>query len=69
MKSFLSHRKPAPKKNTQTFSDVPVSHSFYKSIQRASESGITADYSDGIFGVDRTCTRGHCVTFLYRLQK
>ena len=61
--------KPAPKKNTQTFSDVPTKHNFYKAIQWASEQGITAGYSDGSFGINKTCTRGHCVTFTYRMLK
>lgn len=59
--------KPAPEGNTQTFSDVKTSSNFYKAIQWASEQGITAGYSDGTFGVNLTCTRGHCVTFLYRM--
>ena len=58
--------KPAPEKNKQTFKDVPTSHNFYKAIQWASEQGITAGYSDGTFGINKTCTRGHCVTFLHR---
>ena len=58
--------KPAPKKNTQTFKDVPVKNNFYKAIQWAAEEGITAGYSDGTFGINKTCTRGHCVTFLHR---
>ena len=58
--------KPEPESNKQTFKDVPVSHSFYKAIQWASERGITAGYKDGTFGVNKGCTRGHCVTFMYR---
>ena len=58
--------KPAPKKNTQTFKDVPKSHGFYKAVQWASEQKITAGLGDGTFGVDDPCTRGQCVTFLYR---
>ena len=61
--------KPEPEKNTQTFDDVPTTHSFYKAIQWASEKGITSGYSDGTFGVNKPCTRGHCVTFLYRMLK
>lgn len=61
--------KPAPAGNTQTFSDVPTKHNFYKAIQWAAENGITAGYSDGTFGVNKTCTRGHCVTFLYRMDQ
>ena len=59
--------KPNPKKNTQTFKDVPTSHSFYKAIQWASEQNITKGYNDGTFGTNKTCTRGQCVTFLYRM--
>jgi len=59
--------KPDPEGSTQTFSDVSVKSAFYKAIQWASEQGITAGYSDGTFGVNKTCTRGHCVTFLYRM--
>ena len=59
--------RPAPAAAGQAFSDVPPSHNFYKAIQWASENGITAGYADGSFGVNRTCTRGHGVTFLYRL--
>jgi len=59
--------KPSPKGKTQTFSDVPTSNNFFKAIQWASEQNITSGYSDGTFGVYKTCTRGQCVTFLYRL--
>lgn len=59
--------RPAPAAAGQAFSDVPPSHNFYKAVQWASENGITAGYADGTFGVNRTCTRGHGVTFLYRL--
>lgn len=58
---------PEPSSHAQTFSDVPTTSNFYTSIQWASEQGITAGYSDGTFGINKTCTRGHCVTFLYRL--
>ncbi len=60
--------KKAPAKNTQTFSDVPTTHSFYKAVQWAVEQGITSGFADGSFGVTRTCTRGQCVTFLYKMQ-
>ena len=58
---------PAPKGSTQTFDDVPVSHNFYKAVQWASEQNITAGYGNNTFGVNRTCTRGQCVTFLHRM--
>ena len=60
--------KPEPDKSTQTFKDVPTSHSFYKAIQWASENGITAGYKDGNFGVTDPCTRGQIVTFLWRYE-
>jgi len=51
----------------QRFSDVPSDHNFYKAIEWAAENSITTGFSDGTFGVNKTCTRGQCVTFLYRL--
>lgn len=60
--------KPAPVGKTQTFTDVSTKSNFYKAVQWAYEQGITAGYSDGTFGVNRTCTRAYCVTFLYRLM-
>lgn len=61
--------RPNPKKKTQTFKDVPTSHSYYKAIQWGSEQGITAGYSSGNFGVDNPCTRGSIVTFMWRYAK
>jgi len=65
---FLWRRagRPEPENNEQTFTDVPASHSYFKAIQWAAEKGKTVGYKDGSFGVDNTCTRGHCVTFLFR---
>ena len=57
----------APKGKEQTFSDVPVKHNFYRAVQWAYENAITTGYSSGAFGVSDTCTRGQCVTFLFRL--
>ena len=61
--------KPAPAGNTQTFTDVPTTNQYYKAIQWASENSIAAGYNNGSFGVGDTCTRGQCVTFLYRMLK
>ena len=58
---------PNPKSNKKTFTDVPVTHSYYKAIQWASEQKITSGYSDNSFGVKKNCTRGQCVTFLHRM--
>ena len=61
--------QPAPKKKTQTFKDVPTSHSFYKAIQWASEQGIAAGYSGskaGYFGPNDSVTRGQTLMFIWR---
>ena len=65
----LSDPGAGPAGTGQTFNDVPTSHSFYKAIQWAYENKITTGYKDGSgnFGVNDSCTRGQCVTFLYRL--
>ena len=61
--------KPKPAAGGKTFSDVPKSNNFYTAVMWASGAKITAGYSDGTFGVNKNCTRGHCVTFLYRMPK
>ena len=58
--------KPEPVGRKQTFKDVPVSHSYYKAIQWAYEQGITAGYKNGTFGVNKPCTRGQTVMFMWR---
>ena len=60
--------KPSNYLTAPAFSDVPASHNFYRAVQWAYQNGITAGYSDGTFGVNRSCTRGQCVTFLYRME-
>ena len=41
-------------------------HPFYKAIYSAVEKGITKGYSDGTFGINKSCTRGEMVMFLWR---
>ena len=61
--------KPAPKAQSKSpFSDVPTTHPYYKAILWAQQKGITKGYSDGTFGIDKTCTRGHIVTFLWKYK-
>ena len=50
------------------FTDVldPL-HPYYKAIYWAAQKGITKGYSDGSFGIDLPCTRGHAVMFLWRM--
>ena len=50
------------------FTDVlNPSHPYYKAIYWAAQKGITKGYSDGSFGIDLPCTRGHAVMFLWRV--
>lgn len=59
--------KPAPKFVSKSpFKDVPKTHKFYSAILWASQKGITKGYSDGTFGVNKTCTRGHVMMFLWK---
>ena len=42
------------------------SHAYYDAIYWAADNGITKGYSDGTFGINRSCTRGEMVMFLWR---
>ena len=56
-----------PKPTVTGFSDVQdPSHPYYKAIYWAAERGITKGYSDGTFGINRSCTRGEMMMFLWR---
>ncbi len=57
---------PAPKGKAQIFSDVVPGSYYYDAVTWALENGITKGIADDTFGVNNTCTRGQCVTFLYR---
>ena len=59
----------AAKAGAKSFPDVPKTHKYYKAIMWASSYGITTGFSDGKFKPEQTCTRGQCVTFLYRMLK
>ena len=60
---------PAPKTAARSpFKDVPKTHVFYKAILWGSQKGITKGFGDGTFGIDKNCTRGQIVTFLYRIK-
>ena len=59
--------QPDAKSTAKSFPDVSSKHKYYKSIMWASGDGITTGFSDGKFRPDETCTRGQCVTFLYRM--
>ena len=54
-------------KPVEGFSDVQdLSHPYYNAIYWAAEAGITKGYPDGTFGIDRDCTRGEMMMFLWR---
>ena len=60
---------PAPKNVAKSpFKDVPKTHVFYKAILWGSQKKVTKGFDDGTFGVDKNCTRGQIVTFLYRIK-
>ena len=61
--------KPEPKNASKSpFKDVTKAHPHYKAILWAAQKGITKGYSDGTFGVNKTCTRGHIMTFVWRFK-
>lgn len=52
------------------FTDVTdPTHPYYKAIYWAANAGITKGYSDGTFGIDRSCTRGEMMMFLWKFAK
>ena len=58
---------PTPTSAAAGFSDVQdLSHPYYKAIYWAAGEGITKGYSDGTFGINRSCTRGEMMMFLWR---
>lgn len=60
---------PAPKAAVKSpFKDVPKTHAYYKAILWGSQKGITRGFDDGTFGINKNCTRGQIVTFLYRIK-
>ena len=61
----LTADKPA--QTGYTFSDVQdPHHAYFKAIYWAADAGITKGYPDGTFGIDRSCTRGEMMMFLWR---
>ncbi len=58
-----------PDSSQDLFSDVTDSkHPYFKAIYWARSKGITKGYSDGTFGINRNCTRGEAVMFLWRAK-
>ena len=58
---------PYAMKSRKEFSDVKdKKHAYYTAIYWASQYGITKGYPDGTFGINRSCTRGEMMMFLWR---
>ena len=68
--TFLWRAKgcPEPTTTVNPFKDVSASAYYYKAVLWAVENNITTGYADGTFRPDGECTRGHVVTFLWRLE-
>ena len=50
------------------FKDVrDDSNPYYKAIYWAADKGVTKGYADGTFGINRSCTRGEAVMFIWRM--
>ena len=60
--------KPNPKSTTSPFSDVKMGKWYTKAILWAAENKITSGNTDGTFGINTVCNRGHILTFLYAQQ-
>ena len=61
--------QPAPNPASRSpFRDVPKNHVFYKAILWGAQNKVTNGFSDGTFGINKDCTRGQIVTFLYRIR-
>ena len=43
-------------------------NAYYKAILWGSQNKVTNGFSDGTFGINKNCTRGQIVTFLYRIR-
>ena len=58
---------PSPKPSSLVFPDVRnPKNPYYNAIYWAADAGITKGYADGTFGIDKPCTRGEMMMFLWR---
>ncbi len=56
-----------PQSSSVKFRDVTKSNPYYKAILWATEEGLTKGFTDGTFRSGQKCSKGQCMTFLYRL--
>lgn len=59
---------PEPKTTKNPFTDVSASSYCYKAVLWANENNITNGTSATTFSPNKTCSRAHILTFLYRQQ-
>ena len=57
---------PAPTSNSNPFRDVKTSDYFYDAVLWAVENSVTTGTSATAFSPNAVCSRGQCVTFLWR---
>ena len=61
---------PTPVPTKYAFSDVQnPKHAYFNAIYWAADAGITKGYPDGTFGINRSCTRGEMMMFLWRYAR
>ena len=48
------------------FSDITPAHPHYKAVMWAYQNGVAKGFSNGTYGVDKPCTRGQIMTFIWR---
>lgn len=61
--------EPEPESSVNPFKDVKPDDYFYTAVLWAVEEGITKGTSDTAFSPNESCTRGQCVTFLWRMME
>jgi len=59
-------RQISPPPPTATFLDVPTNHPFYAEVEAMVAAGITGGLGGGLYGPDKTLTRGQMAAFLSR---
>ena len=59
--------RPVPTSGESPFTDVRPGSYCSEAVRWAMEQGITTGVDASHFGPERSCTRGHAVTFLYRM--
>ena len=65
---WRANGSPEPTSSANPFTDVKATDYFYDAVLWAVEKGITTGTSATTFAPNATCSRGQCVTFLWRAQ-